>query len=50
MASVTGTPRKVLDGVATGAASGDGGYQISDRGDLIYLRGAPSQFAVEEVE
>src|SRR5207244_602284 len=39
--SVKGAPRKVLDGVATWAASGDGGYQVSDDGDLIYLRGAP---------
>ena len=45
--SVTGAPRKVLDGVMTGAASGDGGYQVSDRGDLIYLRGAPARARTE---
>jgi eukaryotic-like serine/threonine-protein kinase len=41
--SVTGAPRKVLDGVATGTFSGVGGYQVSDGGDLIYMRGAPSR-------
>jgi len=39
--SLMGAPRKVLDEVATSASSGNGGYQVSDGGDLIYLRGAP---------
>ena len=39
--SVTGPPRKVLDGVRTSGASGNGWYQVSDGGDLMYLRGTP---------
>ena len=42
-ASVRGSPRKVLDGVFTNETDGDGGYQVSDNGDLIYLHGVPAQ-------
>lgn len=41
--SVQGTPRKVLDGVSTGKSSGNGGYAVSDDGDLMFLAGGAGE-------